>query len=157
MTAYDMDPNERENGMHDIDVYGSSSGSGEILVISDDMWHTLEIMDESSLDGEHIPKTSENFSSYDEEVSDHQRLLDDMSCVARFLKSRGMIEDALEVATDPDYRFDLAMQLGRLEVAKDIATEVQSESKWKQLGELAMSTGKRTRVTCETIVEAGYY
>lgn len=38
--------------------------------------------------------------------------------VARFLESRGMIEDALEVATDPDYRFDLAVQLGRLEVAK---------------------------------------
>jgi len=38
--------------------------------------------------------------------------------VARFLESRGMIEDALEVATDPDYRFDLAIQLGRLEVAK---------------------------------------
>ncbi|XP_054781260.1 coatomer subunit beta'-2-like [Prosopis cineraria] len=62
--------------------------------------------------------------------------------VAHFLESRGMIEDALEVATDPDYRFELAMQLGRLEVAKSIATEVQSESKWKQLGELAMSTGK---------------
>lgn len=29
-----------------------------------------------------------------------------------------MIEDALEVATDPDYRFELAMQLVRLEVAK---------------------------------------
>jgi len=29
-----------------------------------------------------------------------------------------MIEDALEVATDPEYRFDLAIQLGRLEVAK---------------------------------------
>ncbi|KAG5026055.1 hypothetical protein JHK86_021969 [Glycine max] len=62
--------------------------------------------------------------------------------VARFLESRGMTEDALEVATDPDYRFDLAIQLGRLEVAKGIATEVHSESKWKQLGELAMSTGK---------------
>ncbi|KAJ8424722.1 hypothetical protein Cgig2_023386 [Carnegiea gigantea] len=77
--------------------------------------------------------------------------------VARFLESRGMIEEALEVATDPDYRFDLAIQLGRLEVAKllisrllimdvtivqEIATEVQSETKWKQLGELAMSTGK---------------
>ncbi|PNY10723.1 coatomer subunit beta -2-like protein, partial [Trifolium pratense] len=62
--------------------------------------------------------------------------------VARFLESRGMIEDALEVATDPDYRFDLAIQLGRLEVAKGIALEVQSESKWKQLGELAMSSGK---------------
>ncbi|MFQ6656424.1 hypothetical protein Gotur_026539 [Gossypium turneri] len=61
---------------------------------------------------------------------------------AQFLESRGMIEDALEVATDPDYRFDLAMQLGKLEIAKEIATEAQSESKWKQLGELAMSTGK---------------
>lgn len=38
--------------------------------------------------------------------------------VARFLESRGMIEDALEVATDPDYRFELAIQLGRLEIAK---------------------------------------
>ncbi|XP_022948530.1 coatomer subunit beta'-2-like [Cucurbita moschata] len=62
--------------------------------------------------------------------------------VARFLESRGMIEEALEVATDLDYRFDLAIQLGRLEIAKEIAVEVQSESKWKQLGELAMSIGK---------------
>ncbi|KAE9600493.1 putative coatomer, WD associated region, tetratricopeptide-like helical domain-containing protein [Lupinus albus] len=53
-----------------------------------------------------------------------------------------MIEEALEVATDPDYRFDLAIQLGRLDVAKSIAVEVQGESKWKQLGELAMSSGK---------------
>lgn len=34
-----------------------------------------------------------------------------------------MIEDALEVATDPDYRFELAIQLGKLEVAKVIAVE----------------------------------
>ncbi|KAL8139428.1 hypothetical protein V2J09_005449 [Rumex salicifolius] len=40
--------------------------------------------------------------------------------VAQFLESRGMIEEALE----------------------EIASEVQSESKWKQLGELAMSSGK---------------
>ncbi|KAJ9688486.1 hypothetical protein PVL29_014246 [Vitis rotundifolia] len=62
--------------------------------------------------------------------------------VARFLEARGMLEDALEVATDPDYRFDLAIQLGRLSTAKEIASEVQSETKWKQLGELAMSNGK---------------
>lgn len=62
--------------------------------------------------------------------------------VARFLESRGMVEEALKVATDPNYRFDLAIQLGRLEIAKAIAIEAQSESKWKQLGELAMSTGK---------------
>ena len=29
-----------------------------------------------------------------------------------------MVEDALEVATDPDYRFELAIQLGKLEIAK---------------------------------------
>ncbi|XP_024969366.1 coatomer subunit beta'-2-like isoform X2 [Cynara cardunculus var. scolymus] len=61
--------------------------------------------------------------------------------VAHFLESRGMIEEALEVATDPDYRFELAIHLGKLEIAKDIALVAQSESKWKQLGELAMSTG----------------
>lgn len=29
-----------------------------------------------------------------------------------------MIEDALEVATDPDYRFELAIQLSKLTIAK---------------------------------------
>lgn len=38
--------------------------------------------------------------------------------VAHFLESRNMPEAALEVATDPNYRFDLAVQLGRLEIAK---------------------------------------
>ncbi|CAN6927908.1 unnamed protein product, partial [Brassica oleracea] len=67
---------------------------------------------------------------------------DQHNSVAHFLESRGMIEEALEIATDPDYRFELAIQLGRLEIAQEIAVEVQSESKWKQLGELAMSSGK---------------
>lgn len=62
--------------------------------------------------------------------------------VAQFLESRNMLEEALAIVTDPDYKFDLAVQLGRLEVAKAIAEESQSESKWKQLGELAMSSGK---------------
>ena len=65
-----------------------------------------------------------------------------MNNVAKFLESRGMPEQALEVATDVDYRFELAVQLGRLETALEIAGESDSESKWKQLGELAMSSGK---------------
>ncbi|KAE8680785.1 Coatomer subunit beta'-2 [Hibiscus syriacus] len=64
--------------------------------------------------------------------------------VARFLESRGMVEEALEVATDPDYRFELAIQLGKLDIAQEIAAQVQSESKWKQLGKLALSSGKLT-------------
>ncbi|KAG0457837.1 hypothetical protein HPP92_022994 [Vanilla planifolia] len=65
-----------------------------------------------------------------------------LNSVAHFLESRGMKEDALAVATDPNYKFDLAIQLGQLDVAKEIATEAQSESKWKELGKLAMSSGK---------------
>lgn len=33
-----------------------------------------------------------------------------------------MVEEALEVATEPDYRFDLAIQLGKLDIAKVGAT-----------------------------------
>ena len=53
-----------------------------------------------------------------------------------------MHADALEVATDPDYRFELAVQLGKLETALQIAESADSEGKWRQLSELAMSSGK---------------
>ena len=53
-----------------------------------------------------------------------------------------MNADALEVATDPDYRFELAVQLGKLETALQIAETADSEGKWRQLSELAMSSGK---------------
>lgn len=62
--------------------------------------------------------------------------------IAKFLEARELVSEALEVATDLDYKFDLAVQLGRLETAREIAEEVDSEVKWKQLGELAMAQGK---------------
>ncbi|EEC72724.1 hypothetical protein OsI_06330 [Oryza sativa Indica Group] len=44
--------------------------------------------------------------------------------VARFLESRGMLEEALEIATDSNYRFDLAVQLGiAIEAQLDMAEE----------------------------------
>ncbi|KAK7268667.1 hypothetical protein RIF29_21372 [Crotalaria pallida] len=79
---------ERDNDMHEIGVYGSSSASGEVPVTSDDFWNSLEISDESAIDGEvgkrlnqmiptpHVPKTNEKIPSDDEQISDHQRLLD---------------------------------------------------------------------------------
>ncbi|KAL6575698.1 Cullin-associated NEDD8-dissociated protein 1 [Orobanche hederae] len=82
-----------------------------------------------------IPKEHHNITAIDW----HELI--QLAIVALFFESRGMIEDALEVATDPDYIFELAINLGKLEIAKDIATSAQSESKWKQLGELAMSSG----------------
>ncbi|CAD7700543.1 unnamed protein product, partial [Ostreobium quekettii] len=69
---------------------------------------------------------------------------DQLNNVAKFLESRDLVKEALEVATDPDYRFDLAVQLGDLPVAHQIADQVNSEVKWKQLGELAMTSGKLT-------------
>ncbi|KAH7438102.1 hypothetical protein KP509_04G001300 [Ceratopteris richardii] len=62
--------------------------------------------------------------------------------VARFLESRNMLVEALAIVTDTDHKFELAIQLQELEVAKGIAEYSQSESKWKQVGELAMSSGK---------------
>ena len=62
--------------------------------------------------------------------------------MARFLEGRGMTEEALEIATDADYRFELAVQLGRLDTALQLAETSDSEGKWRQLGELALSSGK---------------
>ncbi|XP_050155661.1 OVARIAN TUMOR DOMAIN-containing deubiquitinating enzyme 9-like isoform X2 [Malus sylvestris] len=61
---------------------------GEYSINGEDFLHLLDITDESSLDGEvgrrlnqmasvpHIPKTNEKLPSEDEEISDHQRLLE---------------------------------------------------------------------------------
>ncbi len=69
-------------------------------------------------------------------------LQDQLNSVARFLDARGRTADALEVATDPDYKFELAVQLGKLDIALQIAETADSEGKWRQLSELAMSSGK---------------
>ncbi|GLE09552.1 hypothetical protein PINS_up021280 [Pythium insidiosum] len=74
---------------------------------------------------------------------------DQMDYVARFLESQGFKEEALALSTDPDQRFDLAVQLAKLDVARDImlkevdekSTELSTETqhKWKQLGDLALN------------------
>ena len=64
------------------------------------------------------------------------------NAVARFLEARDMKREALEIATDADYRFDLAVSLGELGVALQLAEQSGSELKWRQLGELALSSGK---------------
>ena len=67
---------------------------------------------------------------------------DQLNTVAHFLESRGQHEKALEIATESDYRFELAVHLQRLDLALDIAEGSESEAKWRQLGELALSSGK---------------
>jgi hypothetical protein len=68
--------------------------------------------------------------------------------VAKFLDARDMKREALEIATDNDYRFELAVSLGELGIALELAEESGSELKWRQLGELALSAGKLKVCPC---------
>jgi len=61
--------------------------------------------------------------------------------IARFLDSQGMKELALQLATDEDYRCELAIALGRLDLAASIARSNPSELKWRQLASLATVKG----------------
>lgn len=43
---------------------------------------------------------------------------------------------------DPDHKFELALQLGKLDIAHGILEKNESEQKWKQLADLALSSAK---------------
>jgi coatomer subunit beta' len=59
--------------------------------------------------------------------------------IARFLEGQGYKEMALKVATDPEHRFDLALSLGDLQQAVEIAGEQDTEHKWKTVGDAALT------------------
>ena len=54
---------------------------------------------------------------------------------------QGFKKQALAVSTDPEHKFELAFQLGDLKLCHQLAEELNSESKWKQLSELATLSG----------------
>jgi coatomer subunit beta' len=58
--------------------------------------------------------------------------------VAEFLQVRGHLRMAMDVTTDPDHRFDLAIEIGDITVAMSIAKQRPSAGKWKLVGDLAM-------------------
>lgn len=66
--------------------------------------------------------------------------------VARFLESQGFKEEALAVTTDPDHKFDLALELGHIDVAHTLMDETAEEdkdsietmAKWKRLSDAAL-------------------
>jgi coatomer subunit beta' len=64
---------------------------------------------------------------------------DQKNKIARFLEGQGYKELALEVAIDPEHRFDLALALGNLDIALQLAREVDTEHKWKTVGDAALA------------------
>ena len=63
---------------------------------------------------------------------------DQKNKIARFLEGQGYREQALEVATDAEHRFELALGLGRLGVALELARAADAEHKWKTVGDAAL-------------------
>lgn len=64
------------------------------------------------------------------------------SRVAKFLEAQGLVELALGVVVDADHRFDLAVQLGRFDVALDIARSAPAsgaEMRWRMIGDQALA------------------
>ena len=62
--------------------------------------------------------------------------------VAHFLEKQGFKQQALAVSTDPDHKFELAVQLGDLAAAQELAKQLESEQKWKQLADMATEKGR---------------
>jgi len=66
--------------------------------------------------------------------------------VGRFLESQGFKEEALSVTTDPDHKFDLALELDHIDIAHSLLGETQDEekdstdtmAKWKRLSDAAL-------------------
>eukprot|EP00931_Biecheleriopsis_adriatica_P020246 TRINITY_DN13599_c0_g2_i1.p1 TRINITY_DN13599_c0_g2~~TRINITY_DN13599_c0_g2_i1.p1 ORF type:complete len:953 (+),score=217.85 TRINITY_DN13599_c0_g2_i1:80-2938(+) len=72
--------------------------------------------------------------------------------VARFLENQGHQEKALQVSKDDEHRFELATQLGKLQMAADIIVSISAQAnpampprgKWKNLGDVALEQGDFT-------------
>ena len=73
-----------------------------------------------------------------------QGMLDDIppeqkGKIARFLEGQGYKDLALQVATDPEHRFELALGLGELQIALALARDADVEHKWKIVGDAALA------------------
>lgn len=64
---------------------------------------------------------------------------DQLNKIARFLEGQGHKELALEVATDPEHKFDLSLSLNQLDIALELAREADADHKWKTVGDAALS------------------
>mmetsp|Transcript_5141 Transcript_5141/g.4631 ORF Transcript_5141/g.4631 Transcript_5141/m.4631 type:complete len:986 (-) Transcript_5141:43-3000(-) len=78
------------------------------------------------------------------------------NAIARFLESQGFKEEALNVTLDPDHKFELAIDLRKIDIAHDILINenkkysntvdennysIESNNRWRRLGDLALFSG----------------
>lgn len=65
---------------------------------------------------------------------------DQKNKIARFLEGQGYKDQALEIATDSEHRFELALGLSQLQIALQLAREADIEHKWKIVGDAAFTS-----------------
>eukprot|EP01022_Parablepharisma_sp_SALTPOND_P018675 TRINITY_DN3091_c0_g1_i1.p1 TRINITY_DN3091_c0_g1~~TRINITY_DN3091_c0_g1_i1.p1 ORF type:complete len:534 (+),score=55.08 TRINITY_DN3091_c0_g1_i1:1008-2609(+) len=61
--------------------------------------------------------------------------------LAKFLETNDYKELAYNVTPDPTHKLDLAIELGRLDAALELARDSGKVASWKQVGDLALSIG----------------
>jgi len=84
--------------------------------------------------------------------------------VARFLESQGFKEEAFAVTTDPDHKFDLALELGQTETAHALLLETpdeekdstETQSKWKRLSDAALKENNLELVEAASLASHDY-
>lgn len=84
--------------------------------------------------------------------------------VARFLESQGFKEEAFAVTTDPDHKFELALELGQTETAHALLLETpdedkdstETESKWKRLSDAALKENNLELVEAASVASHDY-
>lgn len=66
---------------------------------------------------------------------------DERNRVARFLDTQGFKEYAIEVSKDSDHKFELALELGNLALAKELAlAQSDNKNKFRALGDVFLKT-----------------
>ncbi|KAK2701677.1 hypothetical protein QYM36_019682 [Artemia franciscana] len=70
----------------------------------------------------------------------HLSVLDFETSVMR--KDIQNAQQLLPLSTDPDHKFDLALQLSKLDLAVELAREIGSDQKWRQLADCSILNGR---------------
>ena len=59
--------------------------------------------------------------------------------LAHFLEGQDLKDVAFRVSSDPEHKFELALQLRDLKSAREVLLQSESEQKWRQLGDLSLA------------------
>lgn len=62
--------------------------------------------------------------------------------IARLLQTRELPHIAITVTTDEDHKFELAVILKRLDTLQELIEKAPSQTKWRQLGDIALQLGQ---------------